>query len=390
MKRIAPLLLLLAIVGTVIAKTITSGESSSLAKARQLLLDVAKAYQDAPALTDDILIEITEPNGSTSIPLSLALEGKKEGFFSYQDWKFYAFNDTLLITRDSFPDKYIRHDLEDSFIKTLLNNTGGSFLVPHLDLLNGNSLEDYVKGFGIGQMKDIRLAGLDIIDQGKGKISKLIFESSQGKVFAFVDNDTRLLTSVEAEFGSTKVVMTMKPTIQASLDKPITLDLTGRKVVEQFRLEIGDMAPDFELESLDGEMVRLSDLRGSMVVLDFWASWCGPCMKGLPYLDKFAKWADSSNLPIQVLGIDSFERFPTDDLKRARIEKVWKAKGFSFPTLLDFDSSATRSYEVGPIPHGVVIDTEGRIYKIHIGFDPRTSMFERLKQEAQEILEIEG
>ena len=91
-----------------------------------------------------------------------------------------------------------------------------------------------------------------------------------------------------------------------------------------------------------------------------------------------------------MLGIDSFERLPTDDLKRARIEKVWKAKGFSFPTLLDFDRTAQMSYEVGPIPHGVVIDTEGRIYKIHIGYDPRTSMFKRLKQEAQEILEIEG
>jgi len=390
MKRIAPLFLLFAIVGTVIATTLTSGDSSSLAKANQLLLDVAKTYQEAPAFTDDISIEISEPRGSTSLTLKLALAGKNEGFFAYDDWKFYAFESTLFITRDSYPDKYIHQDLEGGFLQTVISSTKANFLVPHFELLNGESLKDYVKGFGLGQMTDLRLVGLDSVDRDNGKMSRLTFESSKGKAYAFIDPATHLIDSVNVELGSTKIVMTMKPKVQAGLDKSITLDISGRRAVEQFKLGVGDMAPDFELETLEGEVVRLSDLRGSMVLLDCWASWCGPCMKGLPYRDKFAKWADSSNLPIQVLGIDSFERFPTDDLKRARIEKVWKAKGFSFPTLLDFDSSATRSYEVGPIPHGVVIDTEGRIYKIHIGFDPRTSMFERLKQEAQEILEIEG
>ena len=81
MKRTAPLLLLLVIAGTVIATTITSGDSSSLVKARQLLLKVAKTYQDAPAFTDDILFEITEPRGSISIPLSLALEARRMDSF---------------------------------------------------------------------------------------------------------------------------------------------------------------------------------------------------------------------------------------------------------------------------------------------------------------------
>lgn len=388
MKRIAPLFLLLALVGTVLAKTITSGDSSSLAKANQLLLDVAKTYQEAPALTDDISIEISEPRGSTFLTLTLALAGKNEGFFSYEDWKFYAFDSTLFITRDSYPDKYIRQNLEDSFLQTVLSSTNANFLVPHFDLLSGETLEDYVKGFGLGQMTDIQLVGVDSVDRDDRKMSRLTFDSSRGKAYAFIDNATRLIDSVNVELGTTKIVMTMKPDVQAGLDKSITLDITGRRAVEQFKLGVGDMAPDFELETLEGEVVRLSDLRGSMVVLDFWATWCGPCMKGLPLLDRFAQWAESSNHPIQVLGVDSFERFPTDDLKRARIELVWKAKGFTFPTLLDFDRSAQMSYEVGPIPHGVVIDTEGRIYKIHIGYDP--GMFERLKQEAQEIFKEEG
>lgn len=388
MKRIAPLFLLLAIVGTVIAKTMTSGDSSSLAKANQLLLDVAKTYQEAPALTDDILIDISEPNGSTSLTIELALAGKNGGFFSYDDWKFYAFDSALFITRESFPGKYIRHDLEGSFLQTVLSSTNGNFLVPHFGLLNGDSLKDYVKGFGLGQMSDLRLVGLDTVDRDNREVSRLAFESSKGKAYAFINNATRLIDSVEVEFGSVNVAMTMKPKIRDELDTSITLDISESRAVEQFKLGVGDLAPDFELETLEGEVVRLSDMRGSMVVLDFWASWCGPCMRGLPLLDRFAQWADSTKQPIRVFGIDSFERFPTDDLKRAKIEKVWKAKGFSFPTLLDFDRSIMMSYEVGPIPHGVVIDTEGRIYKIHIGYD--RSMFKRLKQEAQEIFKNAG
>ena len=387
MKRIAPLFLLLIFTGTVNAQT-SKPTGSSLANAEQLLLDVAKTYQDAPALTDDIVVEITQPGGSMSMTLNMALGGKKDGFFAYDDWKFYAFNDTLFITRDAFPGKYIRHDLDDSFIQTIISNTNGNFLVPHFNLLNGNSLEDYVKGFGVGQMDDIRLAGLDVIDQGKGKVSKLSFESSRGKVIAFINNDTRLLNSVEVELGPAKVVMTMKPTVKATLDKPITLDVTGRKVVELFKLSEGDMAPDFELETLEGDVIRLSDLRGSMVVLDFWATWCGPCVRGLPLLDRFNQWAKSTNQSVQVFGIDSFERPPTEAQKREKIERFWKAKGYSFSTLLDFDQTISKSYEVGPIPHGVVIDTEGRIFKINIGYT--SGMFERLKQEAQEILNEEG
>ena len=123
MKRIAPLFLLLIFAGAVNAQT-SKPSGSSLANAEQLLLDVAKTYQDAPALTDDIVVEITQPGGSMSMTLNMALGGKKDGFFAYDDWKFYAFNDTLFITRDAFPGKYIRHDLDDSFIQTIISNVG--------------------------------------------------------------------------------------------------------------------------------------------------------------------------------------------------------------------------------------------------------------------------
>ena len=192
MKRIAPLFLLLALVGTVIAKTMTSGDSSSLAKANQLLLDVAKAYQEAPALTDDISIDISEQRGDTSLTLELALAGKREGFFSYGDWNFYAFDSTLFITRDAYPDKYVRHDLEGSFLETVVSSTNANFLVPHFELLNGDSLQDYVKGFSLGQMSDLRLVGLDTVDRDNRKVSRLTFESAKGKA-CLADTDIDLV-----------------------------------------------------------------------------------------------------------------------------------------------------------------------------------------------------
>ncbi len=277
---------------------------------------------------------------------------------------------------------------EPTFLQTLISNTSGSFPMPHVKLIRGESIEDYVKAFDLDQIREIKLIGLESIERDGNAMKVLSFEGTQGTVKAFVDAKTNLITEVTIGFGSVKVNMTMQPRIYETLPEGITFDPTGRKLVEVLKLEVGDPAPDFELPTLTGEMVRLSDLKGSMVVLDFWATWCGPCMRGLPVVDRFARWAESSGLAVKVLAIDSFERLPTDAQKKQKIAQVWKAKGFSFPTLLDFSQTVAGSYEVGPIPHGVVIDTEGRIHSIKVGYDPR--LYDKLKQEAQEILMSDG
>jgi thiol-disulfide isomerase/thioredoxin len=120
-----------------------------------------------------------------------------------------------------------------------------------------------------------------------------------------------------------------------------------------------------------------------MVVLDFWATWCGPCRLALPRLQKFRDWARAADLAIEVFPVNIAERLPTAEAKRAHVEKYWTRQGYTMDTLMDYDNSAATAFEIGPIPHSVVVGPDGTIAHIEVGFKP--DFAERLKRMAREL-----
>lgn len=132
----------------------------------------------------------------------------------------------------------------------------------------------------------------------------------------------------------------------------------GAQQVESLRPDAGPAstpvaaeAPDFTLESLDGEPVQLSSLRGDVVLLDFWATWCGPCRYDMPFVQSLAEtYADRG---LKVFGLN------TEPVARAK--KYLESNGLTFPTLIDPRMEIAQLYQVRAIPTFVVIDRQGRI-----------------------------
>ena len=172
----------------------------------------------------------------------------------------------------------------------------------------------------------------------------------------------------------------------------IALDLSDRITVEAIslldprRLVPGDVAPDFLRVTLDGERVSLRELRGSVVVLDFWATWCIPCRRALPKLQQFALWAESSGKPLRVFTVNTREDFPSIEERKARVVKFWKAQEFTMPILLDVDNSLSDSFGSPGLPFTVVVGPDGKIGKIHVGY--RADIVEELKAETTALLEL--
>lgn len=136
--------------------------------------------------------------------------------------------------------------------------------------------------------------------------------------------------------------------------------LDGASDEEQSEL-LGQPAPGFELFKVDGGTVRLEDLRGEIVVLDFWATWCGPCMRAMPEIQKVHEKFDGQK--VRIIGVNQGERLED-------VANMLEEKKFTFTQVLDSDSTVGDSFSVSGIPQTVVIDAEGVVQAVHVGYSP--------------------
>lgn len=120
-------------------------------------------------------------------------------------------------------------------------------------------------------------------------------------------------------------------------------------------LRVGEEAPNFELKTLDGKKVKLSDYRGKKVILNFWATWCPPCKAEMPDIQKYYNEADD-DVEILAVNID-----PQYDVK-----KFVREANVTFPVLLDSDDEVNTLYRILTIPTTYFIDGEGIIRSKHL------------------------
>ena len=124
-------------------------------------------------------------------------------------------------------------------------------------------------------------------------------------------------------------------------------------------LAVGSTAPEWELKTPDGRTVSLRGLRGNIVVMDFWATWCGPCKLAMPAVQKLHEQFKGE--PVKVFGVNCWES--------GDAAAYMKDKGYTYGLLLDADQVA-EDYRVSGIPTFYVIDREGRVLYAASGFSP--------------------
>lgn len=123
----------------------------------------------------------------------------------------------------------------------------------------------------------------------------------------------------------------------------------------------GQAAPDFVLKSAAGQNLRLSEYRGDVVMINFWATWCGPCRQEMPLLDDLYNRYQRVGFNLLGVNID-------DDSGRA-MEMVDEL-GVSFPVLFDEKKEVSKLYQVEAMPVTILVDRHGTVRHVHHGYKP--------------------
>ncbi len=118
-------------------------------------------------------------------------------------------------------------------------------------------------------------------------------------------------------------------------------------------------APDFTLRTMGGPNLRLQEQRGQVVLVNFWATWCGPCRQEMPHLNKLYDKYHSAGFVLLGVNVD-------DNSQHA--SEVAQKMGLQFPVLLDSDKAVSRLYDLSTMPTTVLIDRDGRVRHVHNGY----------------------
>jgi peroxiredoxin len=120
-------------------------------------------------------------------------------------------------------------------------------------------------------------------------------------------------------------------------------------------------APSFTLTTLSGQPGGLSEYKGQVVLVNFWATWCGPCQQEMPLLDQMYKKYKPAGFTL--IGVNVDKESPA-------VKELLARKPVSFPVLLDPANQVSKAYHVDEMPSSVIIDRKGQIRYIHRGYKP--------------------
>jgi thiol-disulfide isomerase/thioredoxin len=367
------------------------------------LQEIVDAYRARPALEVDTTVTIIVRQGDVEsgrreVKASFTFGQDRVGIVKIRDFTCYVGGGRLCAIHASTDHSYYTVPDEGSPYYALMN----AFVeipFPHLAIAFGEKdIGDLCMQFH--QMAPwVQPTAVDTVTVDDRRLGRLEMTSDFADMQVLYDLQTKLIQSIDLKVTGGDLVQPGATLIYEhrftykTFDKPLpasalTFDPDGRQRVDLMQALVakpapppeppaaggeepagglvGAAAPGFKLTNADGEVVDLEALRGRVVVLDFWATWCGPCKMALPLLHDVAQWARDQDLPVEILTVNVWDG-GEPDRRLKNVTKFWKDHGFTLPVLMDYTNETAAAYKLTGIPATVVIRADGVIHTLHTG-----------------------
>ena len=258
----------------------------------------------------------------------------------------------------------------------------GPPLVPVPALLGAaGTPSERIQAFALKFLASPALVNCAVLTGADGKpMRQIVLRASNGSIKARFDDASGLLIELDLEVvpapGQSPIQGTARYQLVPGGQTPSLPEAApGAAVVSRFS-EIDQPKKALEtplsgevLVDLEGSSVRLDRQQDSVLVLEFWASWCAPCRLTLPIVEDFARWARRTHLPVKVFLVNTLEGFQSAAEARRHLAPYLAGAQVTLPTLVDLDGSFHSRLGSG-LPLTVLLDTSGRIVAKYSGFEP--------------------
>ncbi len=391
----------LAIASLTVAAALPSAAHAGDPRAEIAFRNIVEAYRNADALVDQMEYVVHMPGA----------EPHEDGFtivFGPDDLVGVDYGSLIAVSRDrtmyfaaDAPDgPYLQAPHKGTYDAAFQTLLGGATRIPsppHVFMRENAPQQEILTGFGFGLLGIPEFTGFDEVTRDGRNWIRFEAQSDRGTLEILADPKTHFVhrMSLQAlaggspDQGKIKAEVQFNPRTETSTNSIRAFTTDGRirvdSVMDLMNVgpKIGSTAPDLEFERPNGDRFDLSDLSGKVVVIDFWATWCGNCFFSLPDLQKVADWADQQGLDVEFLCVNSREKHETRDERVAAATTWWNSLNLSLPWVIDVDDEASRAFRASSFPALIVIDHEGVITYAHSGYD--ANLRDHLKDELTKL-----
>jgi len=339
----------------------------------ELLCEVAERLKTDRELLDTVTIETNARGTALSIRYELILGAEGSGRLSRGNVTAVVDEEWASVTHARKPGLYFVTELDGSSVGQLLGLTNSpAALVPQLGLRLAEDAEAAVSAFASSWEDEVALKSAGRIESEGRKFDEVVLSHLEGEERILIDPETRRIVRQTVRRGGQELTIHHQWQVLETPARKFEFDPGDRKLASEllFVLTVspGDSAPPFEAAALAGGRQSLEQaLADSVVVLDFWATWCRPCRKGLKEIQQFvtsAEGADGIRPKVQVFAVNVSERLEGEQRIQA-VREFWERNGYTFPVLIDPDDSLRQAYGAAEIPLTVVISRAGLITAVH-------------------------
>ena len=359
-----------------------------------VLSRASSAYRAMGSFRGSMSLTVTLPEGETQERIIEYGAGPEGVFVDAGFQRIVATLGRVRVMQADVEDRYVSAPFDGDFGAALAAIGGAQLQIPDLppiELHQSSELADWTDSFRFRVLGPVELGEeVSMTSKGGDRVHELTLTADNGVVRAGFDVESGLLVSLEMEATPPGAPQTVR--ISASgrfavqptegLNELLAFDPEQRMAVMDLAalgsgsIETGAAVQPLVLETLRGASVDLAELRGRVVVLDFWASWCGPCWGTLEKLEEVVAWAEASGLPVTVWAVNTAEGIDAAGAQREKVAPLWRERAFAMDSLIDPGGELFASIGAPGLPSTVILSPEGTLAGIHLGVleEPRATL----------------